>query len=346
MQVDGQALPDTVIERIEQTQQRLVNQLCDCAQDANIRRLSSTRRKRPVPDDWVTPDTLQTFDVSQTSDGVASSDSFLAVDSESGHALLASGTDAIIYSTTDGQTTSTLQCGAKAVAGTWWNGKAIIALTNGSIKVFENDQEIATLSKHAGTAIAVQVHPCGDILASIGADKSFVLYDLQTFAPLTQQFTGSDLSSAAFHPDGHLLATGTVSGEIKLFDVKTLENIHTFPPSTPTAVTAMSFSENGTWLATVSANSSAVTVWDLRKTAQLKTIDLGVPLTSVAWDYTGQFLAVSGPSCITVQHYAKASKAWSEPLRKATDAQQLGWGANGQKLVTVSSAGTVAVLSA
>lgn len=89
-----------------------------------------------------------------------------------------------------------------------------------------------------------------------------------------------------------------------------------------------------------------MSVWDLRKTALLKTIDLGVPLSNVAWDYTGQYLAACGPSCIAVQHYAKSSKAWSEPFRKATNATDLGWGAKAQQLVTVSTDGTLTIFSA
>ena len=157
--------------------------------------------------------------------------------------------------------------------------------------------------------------------------------------------TSTDLTSAAFHPDGHLFATGTANGEIKLFDVKTLENIHTFSPSVAAPVADLSFSENGTLLATISLGQSTVTVWDLRKTAQLKTSDLGLPLSSVAWDYTGQFLAASGPSGVAVQHYAKSSKSWSEPFRKATDAKHIGWGAKGRNLVTVSGQGSVVVFS-
>ncbi|KAF2156685.1 cell cycle control protein [Myriangium duriaei CBS 260.36] len=332
MQVDGQPLPEAVVERIEQTQQRL----------------SSTRRKRPVPEDWATPETVQGFEETLAGEAVAPGGHFLAMDDTSDLVLLGSAdSSAIVFSLSENKVTHTLQCGGGSVLdGLWWGNRAVVALSTGAVKVFEGEHEIATLSKHAGAATTVRLHPCGDVLASIGVDRSFVLYDLQTLTPLTQQYTDKDLSSAAFHPDGHLLALGTSSGDIKLFDVKTLENIHTFSSSVSAPVTALSFSENGTWLATISEGQSTVTIWDLRKTAQLKAIDLGVPLTSVSWDYTGQFLAACGPSCVAVQHYAKSSKAWSEPFRKATTAQDLGWGANGQKLVTVSGDGSVVVFSA
>ncbi|TKX24890.1 pre-mRNA-processing factor 19 [Elsinoe australis] len=331
MQVDGPALPDAVISRIEQTQKEL----------------SSTRRKRPVPEDWATPDLVQSFDAVQTTDAIAPGSTFLAVDASADLVLVgAADSTAVVYSVSQNKALYSVKCGGGSVlAGTWWGERTVVALSTGEIKIFEQSKEVATLSKHAGAVTSVSLHPCGDILASIGADKSFVLYDLQKLAPLTQQYVGKGLSSAAFHPDGHLYSIGTIDGEIKLFDVKSLDNIHTFSSSASAPVKALTFSENGTWLASILQNSTSVTIWDLRKTAELKTIDIGVPLNQAAWDYTGQYLAVGGPSCVVVQHYAKSSKTWSEPLRKATNAVDLAWGIRAKKLVTVSSEGSVVVFS-
>ena len=194
MQVDGQPLPETVLERIEQTQQRY-DHVCesDCSEITDTHRLSSTRRKRPVPDDWATSETVQSFQAAEAAKGVAPGGSFLAVDDTADLVLLGtSGSEAVVYSLSQGSAVNPLQCGSGTVtAGTWWGTRAVVALSNGSIKIFDGAQETATLSKHAGAAVAVQIHPCGDILASIGTDKSFVLYDLTTLAPLTQHFTGS-----------------------------------------------------------------------------------------------------------------------------------------------------------
>jgi pre-mRNA-processing factor 19 len=66
----------------------------------------------------------------------------------------------------------------------------------------------------------------------------------------------------------------------------------------------------------------------------------------MAWDYTGQFLAASGPGGVVVNQYNKKSKSWSEPLRKAVNAVDVQWGANAQSLVALTSEGAVSVLSA
>ena len=150
------------------------------------------------------------------------------------------------------------------------------------------------------------------------------------------------LSTAQFHPDGHLFAAGSTDGQIKLFDVKTGVNAADFKESGP--IQALSFSENGTWLAAAVKGSSTVSIWDLRKATQIKSLDTGGPVSKVRWDYTGQFLASAGPSGLTVQQYSKSTKAWSEPLRSAISSTAAEWGVDAQKLVAVNEEGAVTVL--
>jgi pre-mRNA-processing factor 19 len=154
------------------------------------------------------------------------------------------------------------------------------------------------------------------------------------------------LSTVAFHPDGHIFAAGTASGEILLYDVKTSQVAHTFPATSAAPISALSFSENGTWLAAASEGSTVVTIFDLRKTTALKTLDVGTAVTGVSWDYTGQFLAACGSGGVVVSQYTKSSKAWSEPLRKAISAVDVKWGANAKALVALTSNGAITVLGA
>jgi len=84
----------------------------------------------------------------------------------------------------------------------------------------------------------------------------------------------------------------------------------------------------------------------LRKAAEIKTLDIGSQVTSVTWDHTGQYLAACGPGNVVVQHYAKSSKSWSEPFRKAANAVDVQWGANAQSLLALSDEGAVVVFSA
>lgn len=156
------------------------------------------------------------------------------------------------------------------------------------------------------------------------------------------------MTTVSFHPDGHLLATGTSSGSVNLYDLKTTSLAHTFPPTSAAPITALSFSENGTWLASSTHSESAVHIWDLRGLKLLKTLDMGTAIAGVAFDYTGQFLAAAGLGGVVVSQYAKKSKAWSEPLRKAVGggAVDVAWGPNAQAVVVLTGEGAISVLSA
>jgi pre-mRNA-processing factor 19 len=129
-----------------------------------------------------------------------------------------------------------------------------------------------------------------------------------------------------------------------LYDVKTGDEAAAFDAQGP--VQSLSFSENGTWLASVSRGQSGASVWDLRKTAIIKELNIGSPATAAKWDYTGQFLAVGGTGGVTIQHYAKSGKKWSEPFSKAVSATAVAWGANAQSLLALTEDGAVNILGA
>lgn len=350
MQVDGQGLPESVVARIEETQKQL----------------SSTRRKRAVPEDWATPETLQTFEAKQTSESLYPCSKTLAID-ESGDLVLLGGSDGVagVYSLSQGQVLQTLKCGGGAIVdGTWYGNKPVVALSTGSVKVFDNGEQVASFDQHAGAVTALSLHPCGSILASVGVDKSYILYDLESNKAITQIFTNSgkrqlctveeeattnktiELTTAAFHPDGHLFAAGGATGSIKLFDTKSGENVANFESSSQSPLQAISFSENGTWLASAVKGQTSVSIWDLRKMAEIKSLEMGTAVTSVSWDYTGQYLGISGAGFVAVQHYSKGSKSWSEPFRKALNAVDAKWGSKAQSLVALSSEGAISTLAA
>lgn len=244
----------------------------------------------------------------------------------------------------------------------WYGSQPVISTASGAVKVFDEGKAVAAFTSHAGAASALALHPSGEILASVGVDKSFVFYDLPGGKAVSQIYTDSGLldlfnhsnpqtnileglTSAAFHPDGHLFAAGGIDGQIKMYHVKTGEFAAAFDCGGP--VRAISFSENGIWFAASAEGSTTVTIFDIRKqdsAAEVKIVDTGSRVDSIQWDYTGQFLATGGPSGVTVQHYTKSSKAWSEPLRSAVPATAVAWGPQAETLVSVSVEGVVTVL--
>lgn len=307
-------------------------------------RLFATRRKRPIPEGWATGEDISAFDVTSSSEPLYPGSSAVSVD-ESGDLALFGGADGVagVYSTSQQKVVQVLKAGSPITATTWWGSRAVVATAAGTVKIFENGSEIAQMGSHAGPVTSLALHPSGSILASGSADKRVAYYDLSTFNTVSQIYTEADITACAFHVDGLLFFVGSSDGKIRVFDVKNGAVMTTLDTGAPVA--AISFSENGTWFAVAQKGSSQVSVWDIRKQNVIKVLDAGSPVENIKWDYTGQFLATAGSGSISVQQYTKASKSWSEPVRKAVSAKDIAWGANAGSLVALTSEGGLNVLS-
>ncbi|OCK74533.1 Prp19-domain-containing protein [Lepidopterella palustris CBS 459.81] len=327
MEVDDKELPEALATVVDETEKTL----------------SSTRRKRPVPEDWATAEAIQAFDATQSTETLYPGSNAVSLD-ESGDLALLGGANGVagIYSISQKQTVHTLDCGSAVTANLWWGSRAVIATSSGAVKVFENGIEVKQLGSHAGAATSLVLHPSGQILASTGVDKSFIFYDLSDMKVASHIYTNSEITCSDFHPDGKFLGVGGKDGVIRLFDVKSGDSMAEFEAGGP--LQCISFSENGTWFATIVKGQTSVSIWDLRKMATIKVLEIGSPLESIRWDYTGQFAAIGGPGCVSVQQYSKSQKSWSEPLRKAVPAKDMAWGPKASSLVVLTPAGAISII--
>lgn len=235
----------------------------------------------------------------------------------------------------------------------WVADRIALGTTSGSVKIIEEDgKEAMSFKAHAGRVEAMVVHPSGELLVSVGSDNSFVVYDLQQGKiairkrvdagkefPLSssknQTLTSrKDLRDAAIHPDGALLAIGDSAGHIRVFDLIECTEQAVFDGTG--AISRLEFSENGIWLAAASTGESSISIWDLRKMSLLHSITLSGEIRDIRWDYTGQHLAVAGSEGVSVQHYSKAKKSWSEPFRVGSPCRLLAWGAQARSLVALA----------
>jgi pre-mRNA-processing factor 19 len=99
---------------------------------------------------------------------------------------------AILYDLSEKQTLHTMKCGEGSItAALFWEKKPVLAMSTGAIKIFGNGNVIGEMLVHAGAATDVSLHPSGDILASVGEDKSIVYYDLTTMKQVGRIFTQS-----------------------------------------------------------------------------------------------------------------------------------------------------------
>ncbi|KAL2325924.1 hypothetical protein Fmac_024982 [Flemingia macrophylla] len=161
---------------------------------------------------------------------------------------------------------------------------------------------------------AVTVHATNNYFVTASLDGSWCFYELSSGTCLTQVFDSSGSSegytSAAFHPDGLILGTGTTESLVKIWDVKSQANVARFDGHVG-PVTAISFSENGYFLAT--AAHDGVKLWDLRKLKNFRNFapyDSETPTNSVEFDHSGSYLGIAG-SDIRIYQVANVKSEWN-----------------------------------
>lgn len=332
MQVDAEVgLPEEIKTVIEETHAKL----------------GAARKKRAIPDGWVNSDAISEFKEIESSESLYPGTKFISVDG-SGELALVGGVDGVagIYSVEKNEAITPLKAEDGPITDGLWRGKQpITSSATGVIRVWSEDgSENTALRSHAGEVVALALHPSGDILASVGADKTWILHDLKSNKVVAQVRSDEDLSSAAFHPDGHLFAAGTTGGNIVIYDTKSLTIAATFPHNPALPVTNLSFNENGFLLATTLRDDSSVYIWNLRKGALQTSLDIGSRVDSATWDLSGQFLAAVGNNGVVVQFYDKKTKGFAELLRKGTNGVAVGWAEGASKILVAAQDGVVKVL--
>ena len=81
--------------------------------------------------------------------------------------------------------------GSSITDSLWAGNRTVMGTSAGIVKIFEDGNELASFSGHAGEVTGLALHASGDILASVGVDKSYILYDLISSAKSLQIFTNS-----------------------------------------------------------------------------------------------------------------------------------------------------------
>lgn len=139
---------------------------------------------------------ISTFKPTETSEALYPGGRALSVNS-TGELALVGGVDGVVgvYSLAQKSVVQTLKTDGPVTDAKWAGEKAVVGSATGSIKVFENGSEVASFQAHAGEVTAVAVHATGDIVASVGVDKSYVIYDLATNTVASQIFTGAGKNS-------------------------------------------------------------------------------------------------------------------------------------------------------
>lgn len=144
-----------------------------------------------MPEDWPTLHDVEGYGVGNTSPPIFPGATSLALDEE-GQLILSGDSQGIVgaWSPVKHQVRESFNVGdLSAITGAvWYGSKIVVSTSSGTVRVGADEH---TFTSHAGSINGLALHPCGDILASVGVDKSFVFYDLVGGSAVTQVYTDS-----------------------------------------------------------------------------------------------------------------------------------------------------------
>ncbi|OVA02324.1 WD40 repeat [Macleaya cordata] len=298
----------------------IITELTDCNAI-----LSQQRKKRQIPPTLAPVESLEKYtQLSSHPLHKTSKPGILSVDIHPSKDIIATGgvdTNAIVFDRTSGQIISTLSGHSKRVTSVKFVPQDEFFVTGSAdktVRVWQGSEDgnyncRHILKDHSAEVQAVTVHATNNYFVTASLDNTWCFYDLSSGLCLTQvgDASGGDgYTSAAFHPDGLILGTGTLEALVRIWDVKSQSNVAKFDGHVG-PVTAISFSENGYFLAT--AAHDGVKLWDLRKLRNFRTFtpyDSNTPTNSVDFDHSGSYLAIAG-SDIRVYQVANVKSEWN-----------------------------------
>ncbi|KDP33313.1 hypothetical protein JCGZ_12862 [Jatropha curcas] len=303
----------------------IITELTDCNAA-----LSQQRKKRQIPPTLAPVEAVERYtQLSSHPLHKTSKPGISSIDIHYSKDIIATGgidSTAVLFDRPSGQIVSTLSGHSKKVTSVKFVAEGDLFLTGSAdktVRVWQGSEDgnyecRHILKDHTAEVQAVTVHATNRYFVTASLDNTWCFYDLSSGLCLKQvdDTSKSDTSkpegytSAAFHPDGLILGTGTSEAVVKIWDVKSQANVARFDGHEG-AVTAISFSENGYFLATAARDS--VKLWDLRKLKNFRTLNLydsDTPTNSVEFDHSGCYLGVAG-SDIRIYQVASVKADWN-----------------------------------
>lgn len=287
--------------------------------------LSGQRKKRQVPQTLASIDALERYtQVSSHPFHRTNKPGILTVDIHPSKDLIATGgidSNAVLFDRSSGQILCTLTGHSKKVTSVKFVPKDDLFVTasgDKTVRVWQGTDDgnyscRHILNDHTAEVQAVTIHATHKYFVTASLDNTWCFYDLATGTCLTQvgeQSGQEGYTSAAFHPDGLILGTGTSEALVRIWDVKSQSNVAKFDGHMG-SVTAMSFSENGYFLATAALDG--VKLWDLRKLKNFRSFapyDSNTSTNAVEFDDSGSYLAIAG-SDVRVYQVANVKMEWN-----------------------------------
>eukprot|EP01124_Arcella_intermedia_P001493 TRINITY_DN10818_c0_g1_i1.p1 TRINITY_DN10818_c0_g1~~TRINITY_DN10818_c0_g1_i1.p1 ORF type:complete len:402 (-),score=77.89 TRINITY_DN10818_c0_g1_i1:50-1255(-) len=148
-------------------------------------------------------------------------------------------------------------------------------------------------SEHSGEVVQCSLHCTQEYVVSASRDSSWAFHSLVSGKTLLKvpEPEKSPLTCAMLHPDGGILATGTDSHQIRIWDIRSQKNVANFPGHTD-AITDLCFSENGFSLAS-SGKDNILKLWDLRGPKNTDSLRMDAAVRKLRYDDSGKYLGVA-----------------------------------------------------
>ena len=169
-----------------------------------------------------------------------------------------------------------------------------------------------TLLEHGGGVRAVEFSPVdASLVASAGESNIIKLWNLQNNTVRTLRGHTGIVNSIAFSPNGELLASVSDDETLKLWDVRSQQNVVTLKDIADGfrwQIKSVAFSPDGQFLATVGGKH--VKLWDVRKRTEIGILQHENWVQVVVFSHDGQFLAAgdgsgNGPGTVKVWNVQK-----------------------------------------
>ena len=216
----------------------------------------------------------------------------------------------------------------------------------------ETGEEVNLKGGTTARSGSIAFSPDGATLASAAVDRfggtpgAVTLWDIETGKDLATLHGYTErIPAVAFSPDGTTIASGLRDGTVKLWNVKTGENIHTYRGGSY----AVAFSPDGKTLAARSWNN--IKLWDVATRKSTSTIPIGgeVPnmSTALAFSPDSQVLAWGTEDQVKLRKHATKSlfgfmRRNTITLKGHTDeVQSVAFSPDGKVLASSVRAGTV-----
>merc|ERR1719410_2730108 len=158
---------------------------------------------------------------------------------------------------------------------------------------------------HKDSVLSLSVHPLSDYFISGSREGLWCFHNLKqqrTVMRVKNDELEIGFNAMELHPDGQILATGTMDKKLKIWDIRTTQIGYTFDVKAEDSISSINFNQNGYYLAS-SHFDGVVNVWDLRKIGKakennkqfLKQIRVHEKVRRIQFDSSGQYLAVGQP---------------------------------------------------